>query len=55
MHFNLGVFGQKAWTIAHGFDQFWVIFTLFEFSSFYKKTCIFGRFWPKSMDYSPWF
>jgi hypothetical protein len=24
-----GVFGQKAWNIAHGLDQSWVIFTPF--------------------------
>jgi hypothetical protein len=23
------IFGQKAWTIAHGFDEFWFIFTPF--------------------------
>jgi hypothetical protein len=26
----LTIFGQKAWTIAHGFDRFWVIFTPFK-------------------------
>jgi hypothetical protein len=29
----LAIFGQKAWTIAHGFDGFWVIFTPFQLFS----------------------
>jgi hypothetical protein len=28
--FNLVIFGQKAWTIAHGFDRFPLIFTAFK-------------------------
>jgi hypothetical protein len=57
-HAFLAVFDQNAWTIAHGFDRVWVIFTPFKLISIIfadGKTCIFGRFLPKSMDYSPWF
>jgi hypothetical protein len=49
------VFGQKTWTLAHAFDRFLPIFTPFKLFLLLQKTCILGRFWPKSMDYSPWF
>jgi hypothetical protein len=39
-----GHFDQKAWTIAHGFDGFWAIFTPFELFLVMQKTCIFGHF-----------
>jgi hypothetical protein len=40
-HAFLAILDQKAWTIAHGFDRFWVIYTPFQLISI----IFFDRFW----------
>jgi hypothetical protein len=42
----ISIFDQKAWTIAHGFDRFWLIVTPFKLFSIIFAGSKNMHFWP---------